>query len=84
MTRKAYRGVQVSSVPQKDPGIALVLTIVGFFFIAGLQYFYLGKIVKGILFLITLGFLYIGTIISLFTVRGETRRINADLAAGIR
>lgn len=70
--------------PQKDPGIALVLTIVGFFFVAGLQYFYLGKILKGILFLITLGFLYVGTVISLFTIRGETRRVNRERLLGLR
>lgn len=70
--------------PAKDPGLALVLTILGFFFLAGLQYFYIGKILKGVLFLLTLGFLYIGTIISLFTIGGETRRVNAERALGIR
>jgi len=70
------------ALPPKDEGLALVLTIVGFFFVAGLQYFYLGKIVTGILFLLTLGFLYVGTIISLFTIRGETRRVNARRAYG--
>lgn len=71
------------ALPAKDPGIALVLTIVGFFFIAGLQYFYIGKIGKGVLFLLTLGFLYVGTIISLFTITGETKQINAQRAVGI-
>lgn len=70
------------AAPAKDEGLALVLTILGFFFVAGLQYFYLGKILKGILFLLTLGFFYIGTIISLFTIRGETRRVNARRALG--
>ncbi|WP_258933405.1 TM2 domain-containing protein [Nesterenkonia pannonica] len=45
-------------------GLALVLTILGFFFVAGLQYFYIGKYIKGILFLLTIGFFYVGTIIS--------------------
>jgi TM2 domain-containing membrane protein YozV len=70
------------AAPAKDEGLALVLTILGFFFVAGLQYFYLGKIFTGILFLLTLGFLYVGTIISLFTIRGETRRVNARRALG--
>ncbi|SMY12449.1 hypothetical protein [Brevibacterium jeotgali] len=69
-------------LPAKDEGLALVLTILGFFFVAGLQYFYIGKIFTGILFLLTLGFLYVGTIISLFTIRGETRRVNARRAYG--
>ncbi|WP_300344067.1 NINE protein [Nesterenkonia sp.] len=70
--------------PQKDPGIALVLTILGFFFVAGLQYFYLGKHLKGLLFLLTIGFLYIGTIISLFTIGGATRKVNRERALGLR
>lgn len=78
MVSRAYDG------PQKDPGIALVLTIIGFFFIAGLQYFYLGKYIKGILFLVTLGFFYIGTIISLFTIRNATRKVNRDRMLGLR
>lgn len=69
-------------LPAKDEGLALVLTILGFFFVAGLQYFYLGKILKGVLFFLTLGFLYVGTIISLFTIRAETRRVNAKRAYG--
>lgn len=69
-------------LPAKDEGLALVLTILGFFFVAGLQYFYLGKILKGILFFLTLGFLYVGTVISLFTIRDETRRVNAKRAYG--
>ena len=70
------------AAPAKDEGLALVLTIVGFFFVAGLKYFYLGKIFMGILFLLTLGFFYVGTVISLFTIRGETRRVNARRARG--
>lgn len=68
--------------PQKDPGLAFVLALLGFFFLAGLQYFYLGKFLKGFLFLITLGFLYVGTIISLFTIRRATRKVNRKRALG--
>ena len=70
------------ALPAKDEGLALVLAILGFFFVAGLQYFYLGKILKGILFFLTVGFFYVGTVISLFTIRGETRRVNAKRAYG--
>lgn len=78
MSPRGYNG------PQKDPGLALVLTIVGFFFVAGLQYFYLGRILMGLLFLFTLGFFYVGTIISLFTIRGATRRVNYEISLGLR
>ncbi|NDK32686.1 NINE protein [Nesterenkonia haasae] len=70
--------------PQKDPGLAFVLTILGFFFVAGLQYFYLGKYIKGVLFLITIGFFYLGTIISLFTIRRATRKVNRKRYLGLR
>lgn len=71
------------ALPPKDPGIALVLGLIGLVLIAGLQYFYIGKVLKGILFLVTFGFLYVGTVISLFTIQGETKQINAQRAAGI-
>ena len=71
------------ALPAKDPGIALVLTFLGFIALAGLQYFYIGKLGKGVLFLLTLGFLYVGTFISLFTITGETKQINAQRAVGI-
>ncbi|RJN32778.1 TM2 domain-containing protein [Nesterenkonia natronophila] len=78
MASRAFDG------PQKDPGLALVLTILGFFFVAGLQYFYLGKYIKGILFLVTIGFFYVGTIISLFTIRRATLQVNRKRALGMR
>lgn len=72
-----------SALPPKDSGLALVFAIVGLLGINGLQYFYLGKIGKGVIFLLTLGFLYIGTIISLFTIMSETKQINTQRAVGI-
>lgn len=71
------------ALPAKDPGIALVLTFLGFVLLAGLQYFYIGKIGKGVLFLLTAGFFFVGTFISLFTITGETKQINAQRAVGI-
>lgn len=76
MASRAFDG------PQKDPGLAFILALLGFFFLAGLQYFYLGKYIKGILFLITIGFFYIGTIISLFTIQRATRKVNRRRALG--
>ncbi|RBP66441.1 hypothetical protein DFO66_103391 [Brevibacterium sanguinis] len=71
------------ALPPKDGGIALVLALVGFVAIAGLQYFYIGKIGKGVLFLLTVGFLGVGTLYSCFTIQGETKQINAQRAVGI-
>lgn len=71
------------ALPPKDPGLALVLALLGFVLLAGLQYFYLGKNLRGFVFLITFGSLGVGTFISLFTIRGGTLAINAQHAAGI-
>ena len=62
------------------PNRPRILTLLGFVLIAGLQYFYIGKIVMGLLFLFTGGFFFVGTVISCFTIRGETRRVNARRA----
>jgi TM2 domain-containing membrane protein YozV len=50
---------------RKDQQTMLILTIIGFFGIAGLQRFVIGETGMGILFLITFGFCGIGTIIDL-------------------
>jgi TM2 domain-containing membrane protein YozV len=54
-----YRG------KRKDQQTMLVLTVIGFFGIAGLQRFVIGETGLGILFLLTFGFCGIGTIIDL-------------------
>lgn len=76
-------GYPVPSQP-RDHGLALGLTAVGFLGVAGLQYFYIGKIGKGIAYLLTAGFFGIGTIVSLFTMGDEVARTNDERARGLR
>lgn len=48
---------------RKDEQTMLLLTLIGFFAVAGIQRFVIGEIGMGILFLFTAGFCGIGTII---------------------
>jgi TM2 domain-containing membrane protein YozV len=48
---------------RRDPTNVLLLTLLGFVILAGVQRFYLGQIGMGLLYLFTAGFCFIGTII---------------------
>lgn len=77
-------GYPVPTSPPREVGLAMLLTAVGFFGVAGLQYFYIGKIGKGVGYLLTAGWLGIGTIVSLFTIGDETERTNDERRRGLR
>lgn len=72
-----------SALPPKDTAIAYLLMIPSLFAICGLQHFYIGKIGRGILWLLTGGLFGIGTIVDLFTLRSQVKTINARRAVGI-
>lgn len=46
----------------KDKGTALKLCLFGLFGLAGLHYFYVGRLKRGFLYLVTWGFLWYGTL----------------------
>lgn len=50
---------------RRDPTIVLLLSLLGFVVLAGVQRFYLGQIGMGLIFLFTAGFCFIGTIIDI-------------------
>ncbi len=71
-------------LPPKAVGSAylcMLFTLIG---LAGIQHFYLGKIGRGILWLLTFGLFGIGTIVDLFTLPSQTKTINARRAVGIK
>jgi TM2 domain-containing membrane protein YozV len=70
-------------LPARSIGAAyafMLFTLIG---LAGIQHFYMGKIGRGILWLLTFGLFGIGTIIDLFTLPSQMKTINARRAVGI-
>lgn len=57
----AYRG------QRRDPTTVMLLTLIGFIAIGGVQRFYLGQIGMGVLYLLTGGLCLIGTIVDLIS-----------------
>jgi TM2 domain-containing membrane protein YozV len=70
-------------LPARSIGAAyafMFFTLIG---LAGIQHFYMGKIGRGILWLLTFGLFGIGTIVDLFTLPSQMKTINARRAVGI-
>ena len=68
---------------RKDPLTLLLLTALGFLVLAGLGRFYLGQIGMGIVYLISVGFLFIGTIVDLVRHQNLALKSNAEIASRI-
>jgi len=71
-------------LPAKDVGTAYLFWLLSFVLVCDIQHFYLGKIGRGVLWVLTLGLFRVGTIIDLFTLGSQTRAINARRAVGIQ
>lgn len=72
-----------AALPAKEAGYAygfMLFTLLG---VAGVQHFYMGKVGRGILWLLTFGLLGVGTIIDLFTLPSQVKSVNARRAVGI-
>lgn len=54
---------------RREPMLILVTTIIGFFGVAGIQRFLVGQIGLGVLYLLTAGICFIGTIIDLINFK---------------
>ncbi|HQJ76069.1 MAG TPA: TM2 domain-containing protein [Bacteroidota bacterium] len=62
----------------KSKGLAYLLLFLGFLGIAGLHRFYLGKIGTGFLWLLTFGFLGVGTFTDLFILGTQVDQYNTN------
>lgn len=60
--------VPVATRQPKSKKTALILCLLGLFGVAGLHQFYAGRIGKGILYLLTYGLFFIGTIVDIIKI----------------
>ncbi|MFF1633831.1 TM2 domain-containing protein [Leifsonia sp. NPDC058248] len=67
----------------KSPALAYLAMGFSLIGLCGMQHFYLGKLGQGVLWLITFGLFGFGTVADLFTLRSQTKTINARRALGI-
>ena len=72
---QGYRG------RRKSTGTAYLLLLLSLLGLAGINRFYLGSIVMGIVYLLTWGFCGIGLIVDLFITKGMTEKANMQKAS---
>ena len=68
---------------RKDPQMILLLTLIGFFGIAGIQRFWVDQIGMGILYVLTAGLCFIGTIVDLVNYKSIAFEYNQQQAQQI-
>ena len=65
---------------RKDSTVTLIMALVGFFGLAGIQRFFLGQIGMGLLYVFTAGLCFIGTIVDLINHKSMTAKYNIQEA----
>lgn len=69
---------------RKKPQDVLILVIIGFFLLAGLQRFYLGQVGMGLLYFFTGGLCFVGTILDLLNYKRLTYEYNVKEAQTVK
>lgn len=76
----ADRFARVYRARRKEPQIILLTAIVGFFGVAGVHRFIIGQVGMGILYLLTAGLCFIGTIVDIINYKNLAFEYNRDIA----
>ncbi|RYZ98054.1 MAG: TM2 domain-containing protein [Sphingobacteriaceae bacterium] len=74
------RFLSIYSTKRKNPQDILLATLLGFVVVAGIQRFILGQTLMGVLYLLTGGFCFIGTVIDLMNHKSLTDEYNRKMA----
>lgn len=69
---------------RRDPQITLLTALIGFLGISGIHRFLLNQIGMGILYLLTMGLCFIGTIVDLVNYRNLTLEYNQKMANNLK
>jgi len=80
---KAQTFTNIYRARRKDATTILILTIIGFFGVAGIHRILLGQIGFGILYLLTAGLCFIGTIVDVINYKSLTFDHNREIALEI-
>ena len=73
----------MATLAPKEIGIAYAMMLFSLVGVCGVQHFYMGKVGRGVLWLLTLGLLGFGLIVDLVTLPQQVKNINARRAVGI-
>ncbi|HMB98699.1 MAG TPA: TM2 domain-containing protein, partial [Balneolaceae bacterium] len=69
---------------RKDPILLLILAAIGLFGVAGIHRFFAGHIGMGILYILTLGLCYIGTIVDMINYKNFAFEYNRKIAQEVK
>lgn len=78
--RAFERFITIYRARRQDPNMTLILACIGFLGISGLHRFILGHIGLGILYLLTAGLCFIGTIVDIVNYKNLTFEFNRQKA----
>lgn len=76
--------VKIYQARRKDPLLLLILAIIGFFGVAGIHRFFVGHIGMGVLYFLTAGLCFIGTIVDMINYKNFAFEYNRNVALEIK